>query len=77
MESEESLKAIREDGAEAIVLGCTAMIDVMETVQERLHEAGFRIPVLEAAQSAVMLLELTVKMGLKQSRMTYMPVPEK
>ncbi|MCI9486755.1 MAG: hydrogenase expression protein HupH [Lachnospiraceae bacterium] len=74
---EESLKAIREDGAEAIVLGCTAMIDVMETVQERLHEAGYRIPVLEAAQSAVMFLELTVKMGLKQSRMTYMPVPEK
>lgn len=74
---EESLKAIREDGAEAIVLGCTAMVDVTETVQKRLHEAGYLIPVLEAAQSAVMLLELTVKMGLKHSRITYMSIPEK
>lgn len=74
---EESVKAIREDGAEAIVLGCTAMVDVTETVQARLHEAGYLIPVLEAAQSAVMLLELSVRMGLKQSRMTYMPVPQK
>lgn len=74
---EESLKAIREDGAEAIVLGCTAMVDVTETVQARLHEAGYRVPVLEAAQSAVMLLELTVKMGLRHSRITYMPVPDK
>ena len=67
----------REDGAEAIVLGCTAMVDVTETVQARLHEAGYQIPVLEAAQSAVMLLELTVKMGLHHSRITYMPVPKK
>lgn len=74
---EESMKAIREDGVEAIALGCTAMVDVAETVQDRLHEAGYLIPVLEAAQSAVMLLELTVKMGLHHSRITYMPVPEK
>ena len=74
---EESMKAIREDGAEVIVLGCTAIVDVTETVQARLHEAGYRIPVMEAAQSAVMLLELTAKMGLCQSRITYMPIPEK
>lgn len=74
---EESLRAIREDGAEAIVLGCTAIVDAKETVEARLHEAGYKIPVLEAAQSAVMLLELTARMGLRQSRITYMPVPEK
>ena len=74
---EESVRAIREDSAEVIVLGCTAMVDVAETVQAKLHEAGYEICVLEAAQSAVMLLELTAKMGLKQSRITYMPVPEK
>lgn len=74
---EESLKAIREDGAEVIVLGCTAMVDVTETVQARLHQAGYVVNVLEAAQSAVSLLELNVRMGLKQSRITYMPVPEK
>lgn len=72
-----SCKDIREDGAQVIVLGCTAMVDVTETVQARLHAAGYGVPVLEAAQSAVMLLELSVKMGLQQSRITYMPVPEK
>jgi len=74
---EESVRAIREDGAEAIVLGCTAIVDAKETVEARLHEAGYQVPVLEAAQSAVMLLELAAKMGLRQSRITYMPVPEK
>lgn len=74
---DESIKAIKEDGAQTIVLGCTAMVDVAETVEAGLHEAGYEIPVLEAARSAVMLLELNVKMGLKQSRITYMPVPEK
>lgn len=74
---EECLKAIKEDGAEVIVLGCTAIVDVTETVQARLHQAGYQICVLEAAQSAVMLLELEAKMGLRPSRLTYMPVPGK
>lgn len=74
---EESMKAIVEDGVDVIVLGCTAMIDVTEHVQARLHEAGYIIPVLEAAQSAVMLLELTVRMGMNHSRITYMEPPKK
>ena len=73
----ESLKAIREDGAQAISLGCTAMIDVAEDVQAALKSQGYEIPVIEAAQAAVMLLEVEAKMHLLQSRITYMRPPKK
>lgn len=67
----QSLLAIREDGAEAIVLGCTAMLDVAETVKANLLKEGYNIPVAEAAQAALTLLETQVRMGLLQSRITY------
>ncbi len=73
----ESVKAILTDGAEAIVLGCTAMIDVAETVKARLKDAGYDVPVLEGAQSSLMLLELCAKMRLEHSRLTYLPIPKK
>lgn len=73
----ESLNAIREDGAQAISLGCTAMIDVAEDVQATLKSQGYEIPVIEAAQAAVMLLEVEAKMHLLQSRITYMRPPKK
>lgn len=74
---EETVEAIRTDGAQAVSLGCTAMVDVTEDVQKGLLERGYDIPVIEAAQAAVMLLELSAKMGLRQSRITYMRPPER
>lgn len=73
----ETEEAIRVDGAQAVSLGCTAMVDVTEDVQAGLLEKGYEIPVIEAAQAAVMLLELEAKMKLKQSRITYMRPPER
>lgn len=40
-----------------------------------LMEKGYDIPVLEAAQSAMKMCEMYAKMGLKQSRLTYMKPP--
>jgi allantoin racemase len=67
----QSIEAIRTDGAEAIVLGCTAMVDVAERVREYLLSEGYNIPVVEAAQAAITLLETQARMGLLQSRITY------
>ena len=53
------------------------MVDVTEDVQAGLMELGYEIPVIEAAQAAVMLLELEAKMHLKQSRITNMRPPER
>ena len=74
---EEAVNAITTDGAQAVALGCTAMVDVAEDVQGGLLLKGYDIPVIEAAQAAVMLLELSAKMGLKQSRITYMRPPQR
>lgn len=73
----ESIRAIREYGAEAIVLGCTAMIDVAEELEAALKDAELDVPVLEAAQSALLMLELHAKMGLKHSKLTYRRPREK
>lgn len=73
----ECLKAIEEDGASVLVLGCTGMIDVSESVQAELMERGYDVPVVEAAQAALNTIEMYAKMNLKQSRQTYMRPPEK
>lgn len=56
--------AIREDGAQAIVMGCTGFVDVAERIKHDLLAEGYDVPVLEAAQSALKLCEVYAKMGL-------------
>lgn len=74
---EESKSAITEDGAGTIVLGCTAIAGVKEQVEKALEEEGYRVPVIEAGQAAVVMLETFVRMHLYHSRVTYMPAREK
>ncbi|MDR1427927.1 MAG: aspartate/glutamate racemase family protein [Bifidobacteriaceae bacterium] len=66
-------KAVEADGAGAVVLGCTAIVGVAEAVGERLANEGLSVPVIEAAQAALMLLETHVRMGWRHSRRTYLP----
>jgi len=73
----ESIKAIEEDGAEMILLGCTAMVGVKEQVEESLAEKGYDIILIELAQAALVMLETFVRMGLTQSARTYMPPTDK
>lgn len=71
--TEKSVEAITACGAEVIVLGCTAMIDVAEELEAELRRSGYDVPVLEGAQSALTLLELYARMGIRHSRLTYRP----
>ncbi len=52
--------AIKRDGAEVIVLGCTGMVSVAQTVRERLS-----VPVVEPAATTLKMAELLVKLGLR------------
>ena len=52
--------------------GMPAKIDEICAIAEK-----YDIPVLEAAQSALKLCEVYAKMGLRQSRLTYMTPPER
>jgi len=55
--------AIDEDGAEAIVLGCAGMVDLMDELA-----AAFGLPVVDGVTCAVSLAEALVRTGLKTSK---------
>jgi len=61
--SEEIARALREDHAEAIVLGCAGMTDLAAALAE---EHG--VPVLDGVACAVKLCEGLVGLGLKTSK---------
>jgi allantoin racemase len=58
----EAVAAIEEDGAEVIILGCSAAFWMRPHLQKRLHEMGWEVPVLEgygcAIEMAKLLLDL-------------------
>ncbi len=68
---EQSRKAIHEDGAQAIVLGCTGMLDVVNAVAEGLEKADLPAPVVDPTFASVCLLQSLVRCGLSQSRLSY------
>lgn len=68
----EAYLAVKEDGAEAIILGCTGFIDVAEKVQKKLLEYNIDIPVLDPNKTAMSYLQLLVNNNLSQSKQTYM-----
>lgn len=70
-------KAIEDDGVSVLVMGCTGIVGVADEMTGRLRAEGYDVPVLEAAQCATILTELYARMGLYQSRQTYMEPPEK
>ncbi len=73
----EMLAAIREDHAHVLVLGCTGMMGVAKEMEELLEQDGYDVPVVDPAAASLKFAESLVSMRLKQSRLTYMPPPEK
>ena len=68
---QESEKAIDIDHAEAIVLGCTGMLDVAKEVGRVLAELGKPAPVIDPTTTAIAFLQLLIRNQLSQSRLTY------
>jgi allantoin racemase len=73
----EMLAAIKEDGAHLLVLGCTGMMGVAKEMEKLLKQGGYDVPVVDPAAASLKFAESLVSMKLKQSRLTYMPPPEK
>ena len=59
----EILRALAEDGAEAIVLGCAGMTDLASELGQRTG-----VPVLDGVACAVGLAETLVRLGLRTSK---------
>ncbi len=65
----EILRALAEDGAEAIVLGCAGMTDLVRDLERKVGA-----PVLDGVACAVGLAETLARLGLRTSkRNTYAP----
>lgn len=62
--SNEVQKAIADDGADAIVLGCAGMADLNHRLATR-----FGLPVIDGVSCAVSLAEALVSIGLRTSKM--------
>jgi allantoin racemase len=72
----EAEKAVLEDGAHCLILGCTGMIGTAVRLQEALLARGIQVPVIEPPAAAVKMAEALSDLKLLHSKMTY-PLPPK
>jgi len=70
--SAEGSSAVEEEGAEAIVLGCTGMAGLTEAVKESLHRKGLKALVIDPVQAAVKVAESLVDLNLMKKEV-HMP----
>ena len=69
----ESDKAVREDRADTIVLGCAGMTEVAKAVSQRVG-----IPVIDPVVAGIKMMEVVHALGLSHSRKAYFyPRPKK
>ena len=67
----EARRAVTEDGAGALILGCTGFIGVAAHVEAMLRAEGMQVPVLDPNRAAISQLYMLVANGLRQSGQTY------
>lgn len=68
----ESKKAIEEDGADVIILGCTGLIGMAEELKESLG-----VPVVDPGTTPLKVAEILVDLKLSQSKVVYSEPPKK
>jgi Asp/Glu/hydantoin racemase len=67
----EAVAAIEEDGAEVIILGCSAAFWMRPHLQKRLSEIGWEAPVLEGYGCAIEMAKLLVNMHVSVSGLAF------
>jgi allantoin racemase len=70
-------KAVAEDGAEAIILGCTGMIGVAQGLQAEMAKTGKPVPVIDPTASALGYLQMLARSGISHSKLCYRVPPNK
>ena len=77
MLTEQALLAVEEDGADAIIFGCTGMLGCAEAVREGLLAKGYDIPVIDPVPATVRVAAALVNSGLSHSKVAYETPPNK
>ena len=67
----EAIDLIEEDGAEVITFACSDVFWLQKYLQQRLHEIGWEVPVLEGYSSAIVLAKMFVDLGVDASGLTF------
>jgi allantoin racemase len=70
-------KAVSNDGAEAVVLGCTGMLGLAQKLAQQAEQKKMPIPVIDPTAAAIGYLELLIRARLSQSLLTYVLPPQK
>jgi allantoin racemase len=68
----EAQKAVENDGAHVIILGCTGMTGMAQWLKEKIG-----LPVIDGLEAAIKLAEVLVDLRLSQSKRTYPKPPVK
>ena len=68
---EESVAAIEEDGAEVLILGCSAAFWMRPFLQKRLADLDWEVPVLEGYGSAIAQVKMLIDLGLSASGLAF------
>ena len=71
--ADKSRRAIEQDGADAIVLGCTGFLGCAEAVRASLLESRYDLPVIDPIPIAVHIAEALIKAELRHSKVGYPP----
>jgi Asp/Glu/hydantoin racemase len=67
----EAIAAIEHDGAETIILGCSAAFWMQPFLQQRLHDIGWEVPVLEGYRAAIAMAKLLAGLDLSVSGLAF------
>lgn len=67
----EVVAAIEDDGAESIMIGCSAAYWMQPYLQQRLHEMGWPLPVLEGYRCAIVQAKMMVDLGIDASGLAF------
>ncbi len=67
----EAVAAIEEDGAEVIILGCSAAFWMRPHLQRRLLEMGWEVPVLEGYGAAIQMAKLLAGLRFSVSGLAF------
>lgn len=74
---EEGRRAVEEDGAQALLFGCTGLMGCAAGLRDGLLAQGIDVPVIDPIPTAVSIAAGLVRAGLSQSKTTYPAPPEK
>ena len=74
---EEAVRAVEDDGADAIIFGCTGMLGCAEAVRQGLLARGYDVPVVDPIPWAIKTAASLVDAGLSHSKITYEQPPSK